>query len=35
MKKKLEKDGWQDRLAASEWMPSSILSGLRHGGRLA
>lgn len=30
-----DRQRWQDRLAASEWMPRRVLCGLRHGGRIA
>jgi hypothetical protein len=33
--KKLEKDGWQERLHAGEWMPSPARCEVRHGERLA
>jgi hypothetical protein len=33
--KKVEKDGWQERLHAGEWMPSLPLREVRHGERLA
>jgi hypothetical protein len=33
--KKLEKDGWQERLHAGEWMPSRLLREVRHGECLA
>jgi hypothetical protein len=33
--KKLEKDGWQERLHAGEWMPPLPLREVRHGGRIA
>jgi hypothetical protein len=29
--KKLEKDEWQERLPAGEWMPSLPLREVRHG----
>jgi hypothetical protein len=33
--KTLEKDGWQERLNAGEWMPFLPLREVRHGERLA
>ena len=33
--KKLERDGWQERLRAGEWMPSPSLREVRHGGHIA
>jgi hypothetical protein len=33
--KKVEKDRWQERLHAGEWMPSLPLREVRHGGRIA
>jgi hypothetical protein len=32
---KVEKDGWQDRLAASEWTPCRLRVAIDHGGRAA
>jgi hypothetical protein len=33
--KRVRKEGWQDRLLASEWMPHGIRREVRHAGRVA